>query len=137
MTLLIERSTQVFASGFTGTSSPVKGNGGATQKIAVLIAVGATPTITFAIQGSPDGQNWATISVLKDGAANAGYPPSIITDTETVAAVYFYAIANPWFPYLRLNVTANTNITINGFWLLESDIALPRSWAQDLSPAQI
>jgi hypothetical protein len=40
MTLLIQRTSQVFASGFTGASSPLKGNGGAFQKICILIAVG-------------------------------------------------------------------------------------------------
>ena len=135
MTLLIERSTQVFASGFTGASSPVKGRGGTSQKIAILIAVGTT--ISFRIEGSPDGINYATVSVIKEGAANAAYPPSIITDTETVAGVYFFAVAQSWFPYLRLNVTANTGVTINGFWLLESDMALPAKWVQDEAPSQI
>lgn len=137
MTLLIERTAQVFASGFTGASSPLKGRGGTLQKVGVLIAVGTT--ITFRLEGSPDGQNWATVSMVKEGQAPAtvsAYVPTI-TDTETVAGVYFFQIYWTWYPYLRINVTANTGVTINGFWLLESDAALPINWAQDLAPSQI
>ena len=133
MTKTIERSTQVFASGFTGASSPLIGRGGAAQKICILIAVGTT--ISFRVEGSADGINWATVSMYKDGAANAGFPPSIITDTETVAGLYTFAIAFPWFAYLRINVTANTGVTINGLWLLESDIAKPLEHIQDMTQA--
>jgi len=135
MTLTIQRTTQVFASGFTGASSPLKGRGGTAQKIAVLIAVGSTPTITFKLEGSPDGQNWNTVSFVKDGSAPASISAFVPgnSDTETVAGVYFFQIWAPWFPYLRLNATANTNVTINGLWLLESDMALPAKWVQDLS----
>lgn len=135
MTLTIERTTQVFASGFTGASSPLKGRGGAVQKIALVIAVGTT--ISFRVEGSPDGQTWGTVSMFKDGAANAAFPPSVITDTETVAGVYFFSIAFPWFPYLRINVTANTGVTVNGLWLIESDVALPIMWNQDMAPSQV
>src|SRR5712692_9082206 len=105
MTLTIERSTQAFSAGFTGASSPLKGRGGTLQKVAVLIAIGATPTISFRIEGSPDGVNYNTVSMVKEGQAPAtvsSYVPSI-TDTETVAGVYFFAIAYTWFPYLRIN----------------------------------
>jgi hypothetical protein len=75
--------------------------------------------------------------MVKDHTANAGFPPSVITDTETVAGIYFFSIAFPWFPYLRINVTANTGVTINGLWLLESDVALPIRFVQDSAPAQV
>src|SRR6266699_69932 len=130
MTLTIQRSTQAFSAGFTGASSPLKGRGGTLQKIAVLIAVGTT--ISFRIEGSPDGVNYNTVSMVKEGQAPAtvsAYVPSI-TDTETAAGVYFFAIAYTWFPYLRINVTANTGVTINGLWLLESDVAKPIEWVQ-------
>jgi hypothetical protein len=134
MTLLIERTTQSFASGFTGTSNPLKGRGSITQKIALLLAVGATPTITFAIQASPDGLNWQTVVFTKDDDTTA---TKVNTDTRIVAGVFLYTLPISWYPQLRLNVTANTNVTINGFWLLEGDSSLPIMWLQDIAPSQI
>lgn len=137
MTLTIQRTTQVFASGFTGASSPLKGRGGTAQKLAVLIAVGTT--ISFRFEGSPDGQNWNTITFVKEGTAPATISAFVpgITDTETVAGVYFFTVWSSWFPYFRINVTANTGVTINGLWLMESDVAKPIEWVQDASPAQV
>ncbi len=66
----------------------------------------------------------------------SGFIPTI-TDTETLAGLYVFQVYWPWYPFLRLNVTANTGVTINGLWLLESDIALPVMFAQDIGQSQI
>ena len=77
--------------------------------------------------------------MVKEGQAPAtisAFVPSI-TDTETVAGLYIFTIFSSWYPYLRLNVTANTGVTINGLWLLESDVAKPIEWAQDMAQSQV
>jgi hypothetical protein len=109
-------------------ATPWKSKGGRRQLIGILLAIGATPTITFRVEVSVDGTNWATTTMVKDGAAGA--QANIITDTETTAAVFMFMLTNGWFPYIRLNVTANTNITVTNAWLTEDGIVTPATLAE-------
>lgn len=76
----------------------------------ITTTVGATPTVTVDIQGSADGTNWF----------NAAYATAAAPETPAVAALVIttavtgYYILRPDHPwrFLRLNYTANTNVTI-------------------------
>jgi hypothetical protein len=63
-TLLIERSSQVFAGGFTGTTTPLKGAWGCHPDNSGLDRCRVHSHHYIHVpQGSPDGINWATITV--------------------------------------------------------------------------
>lgn len=78
--------------------------------IVITTTVGATPTVTVAVQGSMDGTNWTA----------AAYADSATPETMSVAtfaittATTVYKIIRPDMPwrFLRLNYSANTNVTI-------------------------
>lgn len=80
----------------------------------LVSAIGATPTATVNIEGSLDGVNWYNIQ----------YSLAATPDTWTLAALVittavtsYYALRRlgglPW-RYVRLNVSADTNVTLTG-----------------------
>jgi len=72
-------------------------------------AVGATPTATFALEGSLDGNRWFSVpyrTPASDTSSNAA-----ITLTAVGPAVFY---VDPKFVrFLRVRCTANTNVTID------------------------
>lgn len=96
----------------TGASTNVVDRGSSVLAgfIQIVSTIGATPTVTVAIQGSVDLANWWAI-------------PWAEVATPTTLSVATFAITtatttqkillpnHPW-RYVRLNYTANTNVTI-------------------------
>jgi len=78
--------------------------------IKIVSTIGATPTVTVAVEGSADGTNWLPVA----------YATSAVPETPTVAtfaittATTTYVIVRPNVPvrYIRLNLSANTNVTL-------------------------
>ena len=101
------------ATGTTGTGSGTSVGNLAAADVAVgfvVEAVGATPTITFRLQGSVDGTNWSDVKATDAEGTSA------VSHTKTstgVVIVHPQENASPmrWFPFYRVNVTANTNVT--------------------------
>lgn len=83
-----------------------------------ITAAGATPTITFKLQGSQDdvgvpdaSSDWFDISMMPSASDT-----SLATDTKTAVGVYeyFLEVARRSVAKLRLVTSANTNVTYEG-----------------------
>jgi hypothetical protein len=95
-----------------GTSTNVVDRGAAVERSALLritTTVGATPTCTYAIEGSADGTNWFAVSYADSATPDTG---SVATFAITTATTV-YKILRPGQPwrYLRITYSANTNVT--------------------------
>lgn len=80
--------------------------------LTIVTTVGATPTVTVDIQGSVDASDWWVPSYA---ALSAPETPIVTTPAATITtATTNRFILRPWQPwrYLRLNYSANTNVTI-------------------------
>lgn len=76
----------------------------------IVSTVGATPTVTVNILGSMDNVNFYNISY---GAASAPETPTVAAITITTATTTYahLRVDQPW-RYLKLNYSANTNVTL-------------------------
>lgn len=110
-----------FGSGVVTLSAAQTGTGASTNvadrgpnygpaQLTIVSTVGATPTVTVDIQGSIDNSDWY----------NVGYALPATPETPAVAALtittattgrYLLRANQPW-RYLRLNLSANTNVTL-------------------------
>jgi hypothetical protein len=78
--------------------------------LTITSVVGATPTVTVAIQGSADGVNWWSIPY-----ATAVAPTTVVVAALTITtATTAHYIIQPNVPvqFVRLNLSANTNVTL-------------------------
>jgi hypothetical protein len=98
----------------TGASTNVCNRGimhvGGPSLIQIVSTVGATPTVTVAIQGSADGTNWFAI-----GYADSATPGTVSVATFTITtATTVWKIIQPNVPaqFIRLLYSANTNVTL-------------------------
>ena len=96
----------------SGSSTNVVTRGAAQAAVLLQIVstIGATPTVTVAIQGSADGTNWFNVPY-----ATAAAPTTFVVTnlTITTATTAQYTIKeNVPVRYLRLNLSANTNVTL-------------------------
>jgi hypothetical protein len=95
-----------------GASTNVADTGGTTGPalLTIVSTVGATPTVTVAIQGSVDGGDWFSIAY-----ADTGTPETVSVATFAITtATTTRKILRPKHPwrYLRLDYSANTNVTL-------------------------
>ncbi len=96
----------------TGASTTVfdrSGSQGAAL-LTIVSTVGATPTVTVAIQGSADGVTWWSIPY-----ATAAAPTTVVVANLTITtATTAHYIIQPNVPvqFIRLNLSANTNVTL-------------------------
>lgn len=95
-----------------GVSTNVVDRGAATERPALLVittTVGATPTCTYAIEGSADATGWFPVSYAETATPDTG---SVATFAITTAgtALKILRPGQPW-RYLRLTYSANTNVT--------------------------
>lgn len=77
----------------------------------VVEAAGATPTITFTVQGSLDNITWSDITYLPAGSDTASVAPQTVTAVGTTVFFLDDPSGARFYKYWRLNPTANTNIT--------------------------
>ena len=95
-----------------GTSTNIVDRGAFTERPALLkltTTVGATPTCTYAIEGSADGTSWFAASYADSATPDTG---SVATFAITTAGTAYKILRadQPW-RYLRLTYSANTNVT--------------------------
>jgi len=81
-----------------------------TALLKIVSTVGATPTVTVDIQGSANGSDWVNVAYATTAAPET---PAVAALTITTATTSFYILRpdHPW-RYLRLNLSANTNVTL-------------------------
>jgi hypothetical protein len=94
-----------------GASTNVADRGGAVGPalLKLTTTIGATPTCTYAIEGSIDNTNWYAIPY-----ADQATPTTVSVETFVITtAATFYKIIQPNTPvrYLRVSYSANTNVT--------------------------
>lgn len=109
------------AGGAANLSAAQTGNGQSTNVVdrgpsvgpallKITTTVGATPTITIAVEGSADGTNWYSIPY-----ADSATPTTVSVATFAITtATTVYKIIQPNTPvrFIRLTYSANTNVTI-------------------------
>lgn len=77
--------------------------------VKITTTVGATPTCTYALEGSADGTNWLAVAY-----ADSTTPETVSVATFVITtATTVYKILRPNHPwrYLRITYSANTNVT--------------------------
>lgn len=95
-----------------GVSTNVVDRGAVTERPALLTittTVGATPTCTYAIEGSADGVTWFSVAY-----ADSATPETLSVATFPITtATTVHKILRPGHPwrYLRVTYSANTNVT--------------------------
>ena len=78
--------------------------------LSIVSTVGATPTVTVAIQGSADLANWWSIPWADLATPNTLSVATFAITTATTTNKLLLG-GYPW-RYVRLNYTANTNVTL-------------------------
>jgi hypothetical protein len=79
--------------------------------VVITSTIGATPSATVNIEGSVDGVNWFNIPYALV-ATPSTYTVSALTITTAVTTTYLLQANQPW-QFVRLNVTANVNVTLS------------------------
>ncbi|MGC9538506.1 hypothetical protein [Streptomyces sp. UG1] len=95
-----------------GASTNIVDRGAATERPALLTittTVGATPTCTYAIEGSADGVAWFPVAYAE--TASPDIPTVATFDITTAGTTHKIVRANEPWRYLRLTYSANTNVT--------------------------
>lgn len=95
-----------------GASTNIVDRGAATERPALLsitTAVGATPTCTYAIEGSADGVSWFAVSYADPATPDTGSVATFNITTATTTRKILRA-HQPW-RFARLTYSANTNVT--------------------------
>lgn len=75
----------------------------------VTTTIGATPTCTYQIEGSPDGTVWFPAAYM-DVAAPAAVISSTFVITTATTVYRTIGARQPW-RFLRVTMSANTNVT--------------------------
>lgn len=95
-----------------GPSTNVLERAGGFSGMAILqitTAIGATPTCTYAIEGSIDGSTWFPVPYADSATPGTESVATFVITTATTVRKYLRA-GVPW-RFLRLNYSANTNVT--------------------------
>jgi hypothetical protein len=81
------------------------------QVLRIVSTVGATPTVTINIRGSVDGVTFYNVpySPLASAAGDWVTAPLVIT---TAATAYYVLMPGRAWNYLKLVMSANTNVTL-------------------------
>ena len=91
-------------------------SGTAASRIAVefeVDAVGATPTVTFTIQGSMDNVNWTDMEYLTLDSSVAASKVGIVLTTVGKTQRFVNGLDKRFPHYIAVNVSANTNVTFS------------------------
>jgi hypothetical protein len=96
----------------TGQSTNVADRGGATGPalLKLTTTIGATPTVTIAIEGSADGVNFFNVPYADSATPTTVAVANLVVTTATTS----YKTIQPSVPvrFIRLTYSANTNVTI-------------------------
>lgn len=85
----------------------MRASGGA---VVITSTIGATPTVTVNIQGSVDGTTWFNVPYALVATPRT-FVLTALTITTAVTTTYLLQELIP-FTYLKLALTANTNVTL-------------------------
>lgn len=94
-----------------GASTNIVDRGGATGPalLTITTTVGATPTCTYAIEGSADGSGWFPVAYA-DAATPETMSVATFAITTATTARKILRADHPW-RFLRITYSANTNVT--------------------------
>lgn len=94
-----------------GASTNVIDRGGRTGPclLQIVTTIGATPTCTYAIEGSTDGTNFFAIPYADPSTPTTAAVATFVITTATTTRKYLLS-GFPW-RQLRVTMSANTNVT--------------------------
>lgn len=78
--------------------------------ITIVTTVGATPTCTFQLEGSPDNGSWSPLSSA-DSATPTVFSTATFVITTATTTVRFVNPASGSARYIRMTLSLNTNVT--------------------------
>lgn len=111
---------QLHATGSTGNSRAFISNLSDARRIEIeldVTAVGATPTITFTVQGLvPEGDtsvaaDWIPLSLVQSDASVATSNAAIVMTTVSKQRRFVDGLDKRYFSAIAVESTANTNVT--------------------------
>lgn len=114
--MLINNTTELAPKGSVGTGLFKASGFEHADKILVefqVEAIGATPTLTFTIQGSVDGVNFSDVEYLDLDSATAVSKAGIVVTTASLTRKYLDGLAQRFVSHVGVNVSANTNVTFS------------------------
>jgi len=96
-----------------GASTNVADRGGLTGSALLTITstIGATPTVTVAMEASADGVDWWQPAYATMAAPETPVVTALAAITTATTSRYILRPGHPW-RYFRLNYSANTNVTL-------------------------
>lgn len=77
--------------------------------LTIVTTIGATPTVTIAIEGSADGSTFFPVAYATAAAPETVTVAAVVITTATTSR-FLLRPNHPW-RYLRLTYSANTNVT--------------------------
>ena len=77
----------------------------------IVSTVGATPTVTVNLLGSIDGSQWFNVPYVSLAAAGGAYTRAALTITTAATQLFALMMGQSW-KFLKLNMSANTNVTL-------------------------
>jgi hypothetical protein len=92
------------------TNTALRETAGGAGGIVVTSTVGGGPTVTVNLLGSVDGVNFFNVPYALV-ATPSTFVVAAITITTAVTTTYLFQSGQPW-RYLKLNMSANTNVTL-------------------------
>lgn len=106
---------QTGQSGNADSTNTVQRQGGESnlrqQVLRINATAGATPTVTVQILGSVDGTTFVKVPYSPLAAVTGDWVTTNLTLTSTAITYYVLAAGQPWI-FLKLNMSANTNMTL-------------------------
>lgn len=95
-----------------GDSAVVDTRGGVgAALLKITTTVGATPTVTVNILGSADGTNYFNIPYSAPATPTTVAVATLAAITTATTSFYYLPAGYPW-RFLKLNYSANTNVTL-------------------------
>jgi hypothetical protein len=77
----------------------------------IVSTIGATPTVTVNIVGSPDGSAWRNLWYSPMSAIAGDYTQAALTITTAVTSLY-YIMPGQGMNFIKVVMSANTNVTL-------------------------
>jgi hypothetical protein len=97
--------------------TPVLGGLEGAMRLAVVVsvdAVGATPALSYQVEGSMDGTNWTALALVSMDATVASSSAAVAVPSPAAGVKsvrYIDGLDKRFFKAIRINATANTNVT--------------------------